>query len=265
MRRIDQKKHNFIYACAFDVAIDESDLLRLTLPRPITFYNIQAANRCMYRPLKFSNRVHPLRSNSHVPFRAAKLIALSLFIAFCVLATVLIPSLLFGLKKSESGLDTNPVELVYKLASFQCYGYASNNQSIITNCSESNSCLISRIKNDSIYLNTMCNNYGIDFDVKSITRTKIVEVKYCTQSLCNDMLTLETSFSEDNCLNKTLLYPLPEVNTTGVSQCYSCSNCLTSSNSTVSIENCNFNKNLCQVEIIILFKFYFFRRKCLIR
>ena len=246
---------NYNDLCVYKVEIDD---LYLTLPQPIVFNDSNRLNTKQEKYYLVSNRIYPYMPNNrniekHVPFRAAKLISLTLFIIFVIASVILIPSLMFGLKRSINN-DLKDQDTIRTIEPFQCYSSSFNsvlNTSSISNCTNTNSCLLSHSYNGSDYYMGMCNDYNVDFNAVSITLSKVIHVNYCEQTLCNNQNTLLNLLNtRDICINKTLIYPIPSLNNSiSVSQCYTCSFCFLKDESKSStIQNCNTNTiNFCEV------------------
>ncbi len=107
-----------------------------------------------------------------------------------------------------------------------------------------------------------CNKKGLQYDEFTVTKSQIYMLKHCSGGeLCNSGSVMINTFNSSSsafqltCSNQTspFVYPLPSLpftlsNNSTVTQCYSCTACL---NSTDNIENCpSAQSNLCQVNLI---------------
>lgn len=273
-----QGRKDFVYLvdqCSYDIKIDSDDILTISFPQPISQFDLLAANNALFTNLKgfkcLNNKIQPidgpkirLRTNN----KNHKIVALITILIVLTVIFILITSLILGLRRdmtnSHEETSTSKTTLEYSIhsrQSFQCYSSTIsdffNYSSSVVDCD--NSCLLTKtVALNFTFLSGTCNNFGSNLDIISITKNKIFMVKYCIDNLCNTETVLQNAFSHNDliCYNKTKLYPLPELNSMSVEQCYSCSYCLNDFNISFSVENCSSEvAHFCEVNCkFILFK-----------
>lgn len=275
-----QGRRDFVYLvnqCSYDIQIDSDEILNISFPQPITQFDLQAANNDLFTNLKgfkiSNNKIQPidgpkirLRTNK----QNHKIVALITLLIILIVMFILTTSLIIGLRTNRTNLhdetSTTKTTLEYSInsrQSFQCYSSTIsdffNYSSSVVDCG--NSCLLTKtIELNFTYLSGTCNDFGSNLDIISISVNKIFMVKYCIDNLCNTETALQVTFSDNDlvCYNKTLLYPVPELNSMSVEQCYSCSYCLNDSNSSFNIENCSSEvAHFCEV----IYKFILFKQR----